>query len=383
MPADALRGICLRLPPVLENTMNRLCPTIALAIALVISWPTLSVASQSVQVVQVEPAPLLMERRLPGRIEAVHAVALRSRIEGIITQVHFSDGQQVKAGDLLYELDDAEQRAALSLAQAELRSSEASLRQAQQQFDRFQRLKPAQAISNHDVDGARMQRDIARAAVDQAKSRLKTREITLGYTRIASPVSGRVGHSQFHRGSLVNPASGMLVEIVQLDPIRIAFAIEEHAFFDKAGQHPDLKTLRQAWLPEIELAGKRQAGTLVSVDNRIDPRSGSVTLRAEFANPGERLLPGGSIDLFFRPKQSASALMIPAMAIQQDPQGFFCWLVNDENKTEKRRLTLGSQQGQQYQVLSGLQRGERVIVEGTQRLQAGSAVNAIAAGGNR
>lgn len=362
--------------------MNRLCQKIVLASALAISWPTLSVAAQPVQVTVVEQAPLLMERRLPARIEAVHAVALRSRIEGTITQVHFSDGQQVKAGDLLYELDDAEQRAALSLAQAELRSSEASWRQAQQQFDRFQRLKPVQAISQHDVDNARMQRDTARAALDQAKSRLKAREITLGYTRITSPVTGRAGHSQFHQGSLINPASGMLVEIVQLDPIRIAFAIEEKAFFDKAGQHPDLQTLRQAWVPEIELAGKRQAGTLVSVDNRIDPRSGSVTLRGEFANPGERLLPGGSIDLFFRPTQRETALMIPALAIQQNSQGFFCWVVNEENKAEKRRVILGRQQGQHYQVLNGLQAGERVIVEGTQRLQIGSPVTAIVAGGN-
>jgi RND family efflux transporter MFP subunit len=128
---------------------------------------------------------------------------------------------------VLFELDDAEPRAALRLAQAEVKSAEATLRQAQQQLSRFESLGSSNAISRHDVDNARMQRDVASAALEQAKARLDARRVTLSYTRITSPIDGRVGHSSFHVGSLVNPASGVLVEVVQLDPIRIAFALEE------------------------------------------------------------------------------------------------------------------------------------------------------------
>lgn len=146
----------------------------------------------------------------------------------------------------MFELDDAEPRAALRLAQAEVRSAEATLRQAQQQLSRFESPGSSNAISRHDVDNARMQRDVASAALEQAKARLDTRSVTLNYTRITSPIDGRVGHSNFHVGSPVNPASGVLVEVVQLDPIRIAFALEEGAFATKAGQHADISAMKQA-----------------------------------------------------------------------------------------------------------------------------------------
>lgn len=113
----------------------------------------------------------------------------------------------MKKGDVLFELDDAEPRAALRLAQAEVKSAEATLRQAQQQLSRFESLGSSNAISRHDVDNARMQRDVASAALEQAKARLDTRSVTLNYTRITSPIDGRVGHSNFHVGSLVDPAS--------------------------------------------------------------------------------------------------------------------------------------------------------------------------------
>jgi multidrug efflux pump subunit AcrA (membrane-fusion protein) len=129
-----------------------------------------------------------------------------------------------------------------------------------------------------------MQRDVASAALEQAKARLDARNVTLNYTRITSPIDGRVGHSNFHVGSLVNPASGVLVEVVQLDPIRIAFALEEGAFAAKAGQHADISAMKQAWQALIDSNGQRVSGELTSVDNRIDPRTASVMLRAEFAN---------------------------------------------------------------------------------------------------
>ncbi|MDW8845715.1 efflux RND transporter periplasmic adaptor subunit [Erwinia sp. MMLR14_017] len=354
--------------------MNAIFRISALTLVIAFGWPALGLAAQPVQVERITESMQASERRLPGRTEAVHHVALQSRIEGVITQVHFRDGQQVQKGQLLYELDPAEYRASLALAQAELRSSEATLRQAQQLLDRYQRLKNSQALSQHDLDNARMQRDIARAAVDQAKARIKTREIQLSYTRILSPITGRVGQSQFHVGSPIAPASGTLVEIVQLDPIRIAFAIEEHRFFQKAGQHPDISELKKAWTPEVDLAGQREPGVLVSVDNKIDPRTGSVTLRGEFANPQQRLLPGGSIDVYLRSTRPKPMLLIPASALMQDAQGYFCWRVNDNQLVEQRRITTGSQLGQYYQVLSGVEANDRVVVKGVQRLRSGASV---------
>lgn len=158
-----------------------------------------------VRVVTVEQAPHAGERQISGRVEAIHSVDIRARTEGKIVQRHFQDGQYVNQGDLLFTLDDAQPKAALALAQAELKSAQASLRQAQQLLSRYQQLINNHAIGRNDLDTAQMQRDVAAAAVEQVRARIAAQQITLGYTRITSPVSGRVGHSPFHVGSLVNP----------------------------------------------------------------------------------------------------------------------------------------------------------------------------------
>ncbi|WP_142501705.1 efflux RND transporter periplasmic adaptor subunit [Klebsiella sp. 2680] len=327
-----------------------------------------------VRIATVEHAPHVNERQISGRVEAIHAVAVRARTEGTIVLRHFQDGQYVKKGDVLFTLDDAQPKAELALAQAELKSAQASLRQAQQLLNRYQQLKNNHSISRNDVDTVRMQRDVAAAAVDQAQARITARKITLGYTRITSPVTGRVGHSQFHVGSLVNPASGVLVDVVQLDPIRIAFSLDETAFFAKAGQYPDISALKQAWLAQVDIDGQREDGVLTSVDNRIDSRTASVALRAEFANPQHRLLPGGNVMIFFRPLAGQEKPMIPVSAVQQDAQGFYCWILMANNTVTMRRIIPGGQQGPRLAVTEGLHAGERVVTEGAQRLRDGAAV---------
>lgn len=340
---------------------------------------TLAFASVPVRVATVERAPHAVERQLPGRVEAIHAVEIRARTEGTIVQRHFQDGQDVKQGDLLFTLDDAQPRAALALAQAELKSAQASLRQAQQLLTRYQSLKTNHSISRNDVDTAQMQRDVAAAAVEQAKARVTAQQITLDYTRITSPISGRVGHSAFHVGTLVNAASGVLVDIAQLDPIRVSFALDEAAFYSKAGQHADIRALKAAWLAQITLDDKREDGVLTSVDNRIDARTASVAVRAEFANPQHRLLPGGNVTVILRPQTQtqSESVMIPAAAVQQDANGYFSWVLTAENTAGQRRLELGGQQGQSFAVAKGLNPGERVVTDGAQRLTDGAAVQPL------
>ena len=325
----------------------------------------------------VQLLPHVAERSLPGRIEAIHDVEIRARTEGTIVQRHFQDGQYVSKGERLFTLDDAQPRAALALAEAELKSAQASLHQARQLLTRSQQLKNSHSISRNDVDNARMQRDVAAAAVEQAKARVTAQRITLDYTRIDSPLSGRIGHSRFHVGSLVGPSSGMLVDIVQLDPIRVSFALDEAAFYSKAGQHADIGALKQAWLAQIEPDGRREDGVLTSVDNRIDTRTASVVLRAEFANPQHRLLPGGNVPIILRPRQSPESPMIPLAAVQQDAQGFYSWVVTEHNTVALRRLTSGGQQGQQFVVADGLQAGERVVTGGAQHLRNGATVQVL------
>lgn len=359
--------------------MNKIFRSALLACGLAGYALTTAAATPAVpvRVVTVEQEPYASERQISGRVEAIHSVAIRARTEGKIVQRHFQDGQYVNKGDLLFTLDDAQPKAALALAQAELKSAQASLRQAQQLLNRYQQLKNNHSISRNDVDTAQMQRDVAAAAVEQAQARIAAQHITLGYTRLTSPVTGRVGHSAFHVGSLVNPASGVLVDVVQLDPIRVAFSLDETAFFSKAGQHTDIAALKQAWLAQVDIDGRREDGVLTSVDNRIDSRTASVALRAEFANPQHRLLPGGNVVVFFRPQRLDEAPMIPASALQQDALGFYTWVLKPDNTVAMRRLAPVGQHGQRFVVAEGLKAGDRVVTEGAQRLRDGATVQLL------
>jgi multidrug efflux pump subunit AcrA (membrane-fusion protein) len=143
-----------------------------------------------------------------------------------------------------------------------------------------------------------------------------------------------VGHSQFHVGSLVNPASGVLVEVVQLDPIRIALRWKR-AFATKAGQHADISAMKQAWQAQIDSNGQRVSGELTSVDNRIDPRTASVMLRAEFANPRISCC-RGNVNVGCA-RQRAAVMTLPAAAVQQNGDGFFTWVVNADGKPKCAR----------------------------------------------
>ena len=235
-------------------------------------------------------------------------------------------------------------------------------------------------------------REVIRSAASEANYRKEWKEIIdclYSYPSIAVWVPFNEAWGQFKTpeivawtkeydpSRLVNPASGVLVEVVQLDPIRIAFALEEGAFATKAGQHADISAMKQAWQALIDSNGQRISGELTSVDNRIDPRTASVMLRAEFANPRHQLLPGGNVNVYLRPASEQPVLTLPAAAVQQNGDGFFAWVVNAEDKAEMRPLKVAGQIGQQFQIASGVKPGERAITDGAQRVQPGAAVQIL------
>jgi len=158
-----------------------------------------------------------------GRIESIQTVEVKTRTEGFIANRLFTDGQMVNAGDLLYEIEPALHHSAVAQAQAQLDSATASANLAQVNLTRLQQLGNNRAVSRADIDAAAAERDTTRAAVAQARAMLDTQKLQLSYTRIYAPIAGRIGHSRFHVGSLINAASGTLVNIVQLDPIRVRY----------------------------------------------------------------------------------------------------------------------------------------------------------------
>lgn len=324
-----------------------------------------------------------------GRVEAIQAVDVTTRTEGFIARRLFTEGQMVKQGDLLYEIDPALHQASVTQAQAQLDSATASANHAQVNLTRLQRLGNNRSVSQAEVDEAQAQRDISRAAVAQAQANLQIQQLQLSFTQITAPISGQIGHSRFNVGSLINPASGTLVSLVQLDPIRVAIAVNERDYItatyqlSAVGAASDSTALAFGhFTPRIQLANGKQypeSGVFESVDNQIDKQTGTVTIRTRFANPRHLLLPGGVVNVSLAAETAKSVMAIPIAALQQNKQGHFVLVVTEKDQVEARPVTLGEQFEQQYAVKTGLKVGERVIVAGLQHVRPGMTVNATVA----
>lgn len=331
-------------------------------------------AAIPVSTLKLHEEPIELSYQFSGRAEALSSVELVSRTEGFLEKIYFSDGQYIAAGMPLYQLDSAQHHAALKLAESQVSGAEATLRNHQQLLDRYERLNASNSISQNELDNARAQRDIAQAALAQANAQLRTQQLNYEYTVIRAPISGRIGSSNVHVGALINSSTGTLVEIVQLDPIRVAFSINERDFLLKSEQFSSLEKLKQAYTPYITLHNRTIAGELVSVNNRVNSSSGSILLRAEFANEQQNLLPGANVTLSLSLNEKVDVILLPATALLQDINSHYVFVVNDEDRVEKRNVVIGNQIDRQYIVTSGLNSGEQVIVSGVQRISAGMVV---------
>ncbi len=355
--------LCLSLAPQLSGAQN---PPPAVTFAVIGQQP----ASQPLNYL--------------GRIEAINHVDVNTRTDGFIQAIHFVEGQMVTAGDLLFEIDPNVHQSAVDQAKAQVAAAEATLSLASVALSRVEALFPTRAASQADVDRARADRDVARANLAQAQATLQARELTLGFTRITAPISGRIGHTRFAVGSYISPTSGTLVDIVQLDPIRVVIAIKEQDFISATLQdsrlHLDL--LGKDFAPQLRLANGKiytQRGVLDSIDNKIDQQTGTVDVRARFANPDHILLPGGVVDVNLDATEPPMVPAVPISALQQDQTGHFVLVLDDKDAVVVRPVKLGMQLGQDFEVRDGLAVGERVIVEGLQRVRPGMTVRPVPA----
>ncbi|WP_413723675.1 efflux RND transporter periplasmic adaptor subunit [Sodalis sp. RH16] len=367
-----------------KNRTGLLLCSLLLATLANVSSPLWAAPLPAVTVAVIEQRTPLRSLYYLGRIEAIQAVDITTRTEGFIARRDFSEGQMVKAGDPLFEIDSALHQAAVAQAQAQLDSAKATARLAQLNLSRQQRLGEQRSVSRADVDASQAQRDTSGAAVAQAEANLRIQRLQLGFTLIAAPIAGRIGHSNFSVGSLINPASGSLAHLVQLDPIRVAIAINERDYIAAANRKDaDADDFSHSgYTPHLQLANGMdypEPGVFESVDNRIDSQTGTVTVRARFANPRHLLLPGGVVNVTLTAGRADPVVMAPIAALQQNREGFFVLLVDKENRVEVRPVVIGDQFEQEYQIKQGLAAGDRVIVEGLQRVRPGMVVDATTA----
>src|SRR5712691_2926945 len=316
-----------------------------------------------------------------GRIKAVNKVELRARVEGFLDKVLFREGQDVKAGDLLYQIEKVQFEAQADQAKANLAAAEAEVTNAQLQYARQLELSKSQFSPQAVVDREKAAVDSGRAKVLQMRAALTQAAVNLDYTDIRSPIGGRIGRTAYTAGNLVNPVSGVLATIVSQDPIYVLFPVSVR----------DLDIIREArrreggGLAKIEIRvrlpdGREypQRGVWNLTDPLVDPQTDTVIMRATIPNPERQLNDGQFVTAVIRERQEEPRLVVPQSALQMDQSGRYVLVVDGQHKVEQRRIQTGPNRDTEIVITSGLHEGENVIVDGIQKVRAGQVVQEAA-----
>src|ERR1700761_6978997 len=331
-----------------------------------------------VDVATVISRPIIDWQVYSGRLEAIDAVEIKPLVPGTIVAVHFKDGALVKKGDPLFTIDPRPYLAAVDQAAAQLAMAVAHEKYPDADAARADRLLPDNAIAKRDYDETQSNAREAIANVKAAQAALEAAKVNLDYTHITAPVSGRMSRALLTVGNVVAPGANapVLSTLVSVSPIYAAFDVDEHTYLDYLN--------RDAGHPapvSIELANETsysREGAIYFVDNHLDTSSGTIRVRARFDNADGSLVPG----LYARVKVSGSAphaaLLIDDAAVCTDQDKKFVFVVDKSDQVTYREVQLGAMQGNLRVVKSGLQSGERIVVNGTQRVRPGETVRAHA-----
>ena len=312
-----------------------------------------------------------------GRVVAIDKVDVVARISGFINERNFTEGQQVKTGDLLFSIEPDTYKAAVDQQTANLAKAKATEVNANLQLQRGQDLVRNQNIPQSEVDQRAANAQAAHADVMQAQALLEQARINLGYTEIRSPVDGRIGLANFTVGNLVSPSSGPLATIVSQDPIYVTFQASEadiieykHRIAASADKNPHVTI--HIKLPDGTVYP--HPGRTNLLDVQVQPDTDTVLVRAQLPNPEGMLIPGGIVGVITERGAPQASLIVPQSAVQLDQAGRYVMVVGADKKVELRRITTGVEQGRDIVVSAGLKEGELVIVEGIQKVHPGQVV---------
>ncbi len=347
-----------------------------------------------VGVVTVAPSDVGLVVELPGRLEASRVAQVRARAAGIVQQRLFREGSDVRAGQPLFKIDAAPYAAAQASAQATLAKAQANLGQASALAERYKPLVEANAISKQDYANAVAAQQQAQADVAAGRAAVQTAQINLGYASVTAPISGRIGRALVTEGALVGQGEPTpLAMIQQIHPMYVNFT---QSASEVMALRRALEQGRLQRAPGLEGAQVRvvledgteypQPGRLLFSDLSVDPGSGQVTLRAEVPNANGTLLPGLYVRVKLEQAKAGNAVLLPQQAVTRGGTGDTVMVVDKEGKVSPRPVKVGNQQNGQWVILSGLQAGEQVIVDGFQKLRPNAPVKPVpwtAAGASR
>jgi membrane fusion protein, multidrug efflux system len=342
----------------------------------------------------VKPAPALpvsvslVEQRnvalwdeFSGRLEAIERVEVRSRVAGAVKAVHFREGALVKQNDLLITIDPDPYAAEVARAEAQVAAAQARVALTKNEMDRGRQLSGTQIISQRDLDQRLNAHREAEANVRAAEATLQSAKLNLDYTQVRAPVSGRVGRLEITVGNLVaaGPGAPVLTTLVSVNPIYASFSADEQVVaraiesLGKDGRNSEIESI-PVEMTTVTSNGTTFKGRMQLIDNQVDARTGTVRVRAVFDNPEGKLIPGQFARLRMGQAKSESALAVSERAIGTDQDKKYVLVVDADNKTAYREVTLGASVDGLRIVTNGLKSGERIVVNGLQRVRPGAVV---------
>ncbi|WP_191057482.1 efflux RND transporter periplasmic adaptor subunit [Geminicoccus harenae] len=321
-----------------------------------------------VTVAPVEERPLATETSFIGRVEAIRAVDVRAQVSGFVEDVAFEEGALVEAGDLLVTLDARRFAAAARAAEARLAGARASAAQARQTLARQEELVERQTVSEAAFEDALAASESAEADVAIAEADLQSARLDVEDATVEAPISGKIGAALLTEGAVAGPQGQPLARIVQLDPIRVVFALTEGELVDLRQAGPEA---RGEWVLSLRLPNGTtyaEEGRFDFIGGEVDPSTGTVPVRVEFANPDAILLPGQFVTLVATEANPPRLPVVPSAAVLQDRDGRYVFVLGDDDKVARRDVRLGSTMNGVVAVEEGLEPGEVIVVQGLQRI---------------
>lgn len=330
-----------------------------------------------VSVATVEAREVVPWAEFSGRLEAIERVELRSRVAGVVEAVHFREGNLVKQGDLLVSIDQAPYLADLQRAEAQVQGAKARVALAESENERGQQLLATRNLSQRDVDTRVNNLREAQANLQAAEAARRTAQLNLDYTQIRAPISGRIGRLDVTIGNLIAAGGQVLTSLLSVDPIYAAFNADERSVLDALASLPDGSRALEQIPVRLTTATAQAAqftGKLHFVDNGIDGASGTVRVRARLDNPDGKLMPGQFVRVQLGQARAEQQLVINERAVGTDQNKKFVFVVGDDAKAAWREVSLGAAHDGLRVVNAGLKPGERIVVNGLQRVRPGATV---------
>lgn len=338
------------------------------------------IAPPAVMVVEVQRRDINEVAEDVARTEATARVEIRAQVTGILKSRAFAEGSFVNQGDLLLEIDPAQFEADLAVAAAAVAHAKAAQKKADLYLARLKGMR-AGAVAAVDLDAAISEAAVAEANLQQMEAQWKLAKLDLDHTRITAPISGRIGASTIDVGNLVSANGDSLATIVQSNPIEVSWSISERLLTNFKAEMLSINeepVIVDKVIPRLRLSNGEEythTGEIFFVDNEVNPRTGTVTIRARFANGEGLLIPGQFVTALLQLRRSQSRLLIPQAAVQQDMQGYFVLVVTADNRVEQRHVELGNRFGTEWIVNQGLESGEWIVYQGLEKVRPGITVN--------